>query len=63
VILLSFQDPVVFSGSVRSNLDPFELYTDDEIWVALEQSYLKRFVQSVDEGLEYDCGEGGEALR
>lgn len=35
------QDAQAFEGSVRSNLDPFEQYSDDEIWRALELSHLK----------------------
>ena len=36
------QDPVIFSGSVRLNLDPFDhIKNDDEIWQALEQAGLK----------------------
>ena len=31
------QDPVLFSGTLRSNLDPFDQYTDAAIWNALEQ--------------------------
>lgn len=31
------QDPILFSGNMRSNLDPFEEKTDDEIWNALAQ--------------------------
>lgn len=29
------QDPVLFSGSVRSNLDPFDRYADADLWEAL----------------------------
>lgn len=31
------QDPILFSGNMRNNLDPFEEKTDDEIWNALAQ--------------------------
>jgi len=35
------QDPVIFSGTLRVNLDPLEVYSDDQIWEALEKSNLK----------------------
>lgn len=31
------QDPVLYSGSVRSNLDPFDDYTDDQLYESLER--------------------------
>lgn len=34
------QDPILFSGSLRSNLDPFNMYTDDEIWMSLHKVQL-----------------------
>lgn len=56
------QDPVLFSGSFRRNFDPFEKHTDAEIWKALELSHLKRFVDSLESGLNYEIAEGGENL-
>ena len=56
------QDPVLFSGSLRINLDPFEEYSDAKIWKALENAHLKRFVQQLDRKLDFECSEGGENL-
>uniref|UniRef100_H2YLY5 Multidrug resistance-associated protein 1 n=1 Tax=Ciona savignyi TaxID=51511 RepID=H2YLY5_CIOSA len=56
------QDPVLFSGSLRMNLDPFEEYRDSELWDALEHSHLKDYVTSLSEKLEHEVTEGGENL-
>ncbi|XP_062304038.1 multidrug resistance-associated protein 1 [Osmerus eperlanus] len=56
------QDPVLFSGSMRMNLDPFDAYTDEEVWSALELAHLKNFVSGLPDKLNYECSEGGENL-
>ncbi|RUS76188.1 hypothetical protein EGW08_016032 [Elysia chlorotica] len=56
------QDPVLFSGSLRMNLDPFDTYDDPTLWRALEHAHLKAFVQGTQTGLQYQCGEGGQNL-
>ncbi|XP_078692715.1 multidrug resistance-associated protein 1-like isoform X6 [Branchiostoma floridae x Branchiostoma belcheri] len=56
------QDPVLFSGTLRMNLDPFESCSDQDIWAALELSHLKNFVMGLGAQLEHEVSEGGENL-
>ncbi|KAI1286896.1 ATP-binding cassette sub-family C member 3 [Halotydeus destructor] len=56
------QDPVLFTGTLRLNLDPFSNHDDSELWTALKLSHLENFVKSIDNGLEYDIAEGGDNL-
>ncbi|XP_030603605.1 canalicular multispecific organic anion transporter 1-like [Archocentrus centrarchus] len=56
------QDPVLFSGSLRMNLDPFDKFSDEEIWRVLELSHLKDYVSGLQEGLQHEVAEGGENL-
>lgn len=56
------QDPVLFAGSLRMNLDPFLEHTNEEIWRSLEFSHLKSFVTTLPEELEHKITEGGENL-
>ncbi|GAB4834512.1 Multidrug resistance-associated protein 7 [Ancistrocladus abbreviatus] len=46
------QEPVLFGGSVRYNLDPLASHTDKEIWEVLEKCQLKEVVQEKPEGLD-----------
>ncbi|KAM9012498.1 multidrug resistance-associated protein 1 isoform 5-T5 [Ara ararauna] len=56
------QDPILFSGSLRMNLDPFDQHSDEDIWRSLELAHLKNFVSSLPDKLNHDCAEGGENL-
>ena len=53
------QDPVLFSGSLRENLDPFSLYQDHDLWRALEDVQLKTLVQQLPDQLDYKLRESG----
>ncbi|XP_063223005.1 ATP-binding cassette sub-family C member 3-like [Bacillus rossius redtenbacheri] len=56
------QDPVLFSGPMRRNLDPFDRLSDEAVWTALEQAHLKDFVKSLPAGLNHEVSEAGENL-
>ncbi len=49
-----FQDPVLFTGTLRSNLDPFGAHTDERIWSALGHAHLKGFAASLERGLDHE---------
>ncbi|XWS37931.1 hypothetical protein CRYUN_Cryun19dG0087500 [Craigia yunnanensis] len=46
------QDPTLFNGTVRYNLDPLAQHTDQEIWEVLDKCQLREAVQEKEEGLE-----------
>jgi len=52
------QDPVLFSGTLRSNIDPFSKYTDAEVWEGLRRVQLGDAFSSLD----YRIGEGATNL-
>ena len=56
------KDPVLFSGTMRFNLDPFQKYSDNEVWRVLEHAHLRGFVGKLPGGLDYLVVEGGENL-
>ncbi|KAK6759548.1 hypothetical protein RB195_021245 [Necator americanus] len=53
------QEPVLFIGSLRRNLDPFNMYSDEEIWRVIDQVELKPVVMELAGGLETGMHEGG----
>ncbi|XP_060079358.1 ATP-binding cassette sub-family C member 5-like [Ylistrum balloti] len=54
------QDPVLFVGTVRYNLDPFQQYTDPQLWDALEKCHIKETIVSLEQQLDSPVVENGE---
>jgi len=53
------QEPVLFSGTMRKNLDPFDEFSDELLWTALEEVELKEAVAELPGGLGARMSEGG----
>ncbi|KAM9334128.1 ATP-binding cassette sub-family C member 4-like [Symphorus nematophorus] len=53
------QDPVLFTDTVRKNLDPFNQHTDDDLWRVLEEVQLKSVVEELPRKLETVLAESG----
>ncbi|CAH0557797.1 unnamed protein product [Brassicogethes aeneus] len=56
------QDPILFSGTIRVNIDPLKKFTDDEIWKAIRIVELTKFIPSLDfyiteNGSKYSAGQ------
>jgi ABC-type multidrug transport system fused ATPase/permease subunit len=62
-IFLRKQDPILFSTSIRINLDPFKNHTDEELWHVLELVNFKSFFENSKAKLDFELTEGGENLR
>ncbi|KAJ2595812.1 hypothetical protein H4R99_005195 [Coemansia sp. RSA 1722] len=54
------QDPMLFKGTVRKNLDPFGDYSDIEIWTALDHAHLAETIRAREGGLDFEVAQGGE---
>ncbi|XP_077309834.1 ATP-binding cassette sub-family C member 8 isoform X2 [Lithobates pipiens] len=54
------QDPILFSGTIRFNLDPENKCSDCVLWEALEIAQLKHVVKALPGGLDALVTEGGE---
>ena len=56
------QEPQLFQGTIRDNVDPTGAHEDAEIWRALEQSHLKEYISSLPGTLDATVSEGGSSL-
>ena len=48
------QTPVIFTGKIRRNLDPFGEFSDSELLLALEEVNLRKYVESLENKLDTD---------
>lgn len=53
---------MLFSGTIRNQLDPFEEYTDADIWDALDQTLMGDYVRGMPGGLGAEVSESGDNL-
>ncbi|XP_070832533.1 ATP-binding cassette sub-family C member 4-like [Chaetodon trifascialis] len=53
------QDPVLFTGTVRKNLDPFSQHTDEDLWNALQEVQMKAVVEDLPNKMETVLTESG----
>ena len=53
------QEPLLFSGTVRSNLDPFSEYSDESIWSALDRASMRTVISEAPAGLDTPVEEHG----
>ncbi|EPQ16475.1 Multidrug resistance-associated protein 9 [Myotis brandtii] len=54
------QDPVLFVGTVRFNLDPFERHTDEMLWQVLERTFMRDTIMRLPDRLQAEVMENGE---
>jgi len=53
------QEPILFTGTIRQNIDPTESYPDHEIWRAIDLAHLGSFLRQLPSGLDHQVSEGG----
>lgn len=54
---------MLFSRTLRLDLDPLDRHADEQLWQILEVSHLQRFVSETERGSEFIITEGGDNLR
>ncbi|XP_045018396.1 ATP-binding cassette sub-family C member 4-like isoform X1 [Bubalus bubalis] len=56
---VALQEPVLFTGTMRENLDPFNEHTDNELWNALEKVQLKESIEGLPAKMNTELAESG----
>lgn len=56
------QEPLLFTGTLRRNLDPFCQHTDNQVWNVLQEVHLAKAVTDLKNGLDTEMSEGGSNL-
>ncbi len=56
------QEPILFSGTIRFNLDPFGVHDDLDLWNALESVNMKSVIQEIKGRLDSNVTQGGSNL-
>lgn len=54
------QEPTLFQGSVRSNMDPLNEFSDPQVWEALDRCQLGDVVRGSEGQLDASVADGGE---
>ncbi|KAG0364270.1 ABC transporter type 1, transmembrane domain-containing protein [Gamsiella multidivaricata] len=54
------QEPTLFVGTLRENLDPFNELQDADLWEALERAHLKDHISSLAGGLSFKVSQNGD---
>ncbi|XP_019616675.1 PREDICTED: multidrug resistance-associated protein 4-like [Branchiostoma belcheri] len=56
------QDPIMIQGTVRKNLDPLDMHSDNALWTSLDEVYMTEDIQKLPKGLDTPIGERGGSL-
>jgi ABC-type multidrug transport system fused ATPase/permease subunit len=54
------QEPILISGTLRENLDPRNLYKNEEIWETLKHVFMSEKIESMENKIDCNVGEAGK---
>lgn len=53
------QEPILFTGTIRQNIDPSDMYSDEDVWKVIDLAHLGQFLRGLSDGLSHEVSEGG----